>query len=154
MDLMTAKKDAAARSLQTTKTVFVDLGGDGECSIAEKQSEATMHAFKDGKEIPLPAEATEKVDSAPAKKPSTKKSSTKNKKKMATEAKAKPAKKAPAKKKAAPAKKEKATAGPKLIGKATTLLLTADQWKKVHAAAEKKGTTIREMASVGIMKAL
>jgi hypothetical protein len=154
-DLMTAKKDAAARSLESKKTIFVTMDSEGECSVADKQSKETLHAFESGNEVPLPALMEVSKEAKPAKvkvaKASTKsKIKTKSKKTMSTEV--KPAKKAA--KKAAPAKKVAKTNGDKLIGKATTILLSKGDWLKVDKAVEAGKGSIRDLASKGILKAL
>lgn len=148
-DLNAAKKDAAARSLESKKTFFIDMAEGGVCTVVDKQTAASLHAFEGGNEVPLPTLSLPKEEK-PAKVKVTKATSkskvkTKNKKKMATETKA-PAKKAA--KKAAPAK------GDKLIGKATTISLSKGDWAKVDKAIEAGKGSIRDLASRGILKAL
>ena len=138
-DLMTAKQDASTKSKEVRTPVFVDLKPDGECEVAPRQTKESIHAFKDGNEVPLP-EYKERIPL-----PKVKEVKPKTKKKMA-----KPAKKTAAKKVATPAKKD--TTG--LIGKATTILLSAADWKRVDkAVADGKGS-VRELASKGILKAV
>lgn len=152
-DLMTAKKDAAARSLESKKLIFVNMGSEGECEIADKQNKETLHAFENGNEVPLPAlmeVSKEKPAKVKATKAPTKSiSKTKTKKKMSTEAKTAPKKAA---KKSTPPKKVAATPG--MIGKATTILLSKADWAKVDKAVEAGKGSIRELASKGILKAL
>lgn len=141
-DLMTAKKDAAARSLESKKVIFIAQLDTGECELVDKQSDICLHAFKDGNEIPLPSLPTEKL--AKVKVTKALPTKTKSKKKMAKEV------KTPAKK-AAPAKK---VAGEKLIGRATTVALSKENWAKVDKAVDAGKGSIRELASKGILKAL
>lgn len=138
---MTAKQDASTKSKEVRSLVFVDLKEDGECEMTQRQSKQTIHAFKDGNEIDLP-EFKERAKPEP--KQIEDKQNKKPKKKMA-----KPVKKTPTKK--VVVKKESTTG---LIGKATTILLSAADWKRIDkAVADGKGS-VRELASKGILKAL
>ncbi len=141
-DLITAKQDASTKSKETKRPIFVDLMEDGECEVALSQTKKSIHAFRDGNEIELP-EYKERI---PKEKPTVVKEEKirqpKTKKKMAKTAK---------KKVTTPVKKESTTG---LIGKATTLLLSPADWKRLDkAVADGKGS-IRDLASKGILKVI
>jgi hypothetical protein len=144
-DLMTAKADAAARSLESKKLIFIDIDGEGECSIADKQSATSLHAFQNGNEVPVPVFTEVSKKDKPAKVKVTKApTKTKSKKKVMAKA---ATKKAPAKKAAA-----KPATG--LVGRATTILLSKAEWAKVDKAVDDGKGSIRELASKGILKVI
>lgn len=139
MDLISAKQDASTKSKEVRSLVFVDVKEDGECEISQRLTKESIHAFRDGNEVAVP-EYKERVKPEPKEKV-VKEVKQKTKKKMATTAKKTATKKV--------AKKESTTG---LIGKATTLLLSAADWKRIEkAVADGKGS-VRELASKGILK--
>jgi len=149
MDLISAKVEAAARSRKEGKTIYIIVDQkDGECDLATAPLKGVYTAYKNGGEIALEvgAEVTattpkaKKGKTAPKEmskvKSSAPTSGDKNKKVMG---KKKEVKKAVAKKVATG------------TGKATTLILSDAQWKKVEGLIAKEGS-IREMVAKAMIK--
>ncbi len=140
LDLMTAKVNAAALSKKKATVVFLVADEDGDFSLSYNPVEGTQYAFRNGSELP-----TDEVDQLTSIKP-------KKEKVMSTEKKTTPAKKgAPVAKgkKEAPAKKGSTKI--EGTGKATTLVLTGAQWKKLEAALSDAGSNIREAVREAIV---
>lgn len=158
MDLMTARKEASKKS-RGGKTIHIDVDKDGECHLSKESGPNTYNTFKNGSEIAPPSSGEPTVEPIVRKtkgrqSASLPKSSeveqTKTNNKMSTESKA-PEKKSAAKKeapkKAAPKEAAKAPSGANLISKATTISLTAAQWKVLEGKPE----SIREMATKALI---
>jgi len=172
MDLMSAKVEAAKKSKELGKRIYIFMDNEGDHYLSESLVKGTIACYQGGSELveerptaPVtPAGKSEvKKSVAPSKnvavqasnvdkekaapKKTAKQIINKTKKTMATAKKASAKKSASKKvtpaKKAAPAEKKVASS---VVGKATTLLLTPAQWAKL----EKLGS-IRESATAAVI---
>jgi len=152
MDLISAKVEAAKQSRTEKRKVYIIVDEKtGECELNHAPLNGVYTVYNNGSEIALETDAplTEVAPIAnkntkrkiPAQSEKAIKLISKNSKEtvMATPAKKAPAKKAAAKKEAKPKDSR--------IGKATTLLFTVEQWKKIDAIVAKGEESIREMAA-------
>jgi hypothetical protein len=160
-NLVNAKKAAIERSLLSKKNVYIDQKGE-ECELKDHKSNLTLFAFNNGHEVPFdPLPYSTQVQTAKVKVTEASLTKSKNKKMETVTTEEKVAKKAPAKKTAKPAAKKASKAPVKkeskpsnLVGKATTLLLSPADWKRVDkAVADGKGS-IRDLVAKGILKVI
>lgn len=154
MDLISAKVEAAKRSREEKKKIYITVDTDGECDLSNLPLKGVYTCYSNGSEIALEHDA-EVATVAP--RPNKKKLPAQSEKalkliskqntKETIMATTKPAKKA--------AKKVATKKEPKVkdtrVGKATTLLLSAEQWKKVDALITKDGGSIREMVAEALI---
>jgi hypothetical protein len=160
MDYMTAREQGIKLSKKKNKPVHINVDSKGEAHVEmepNKSGEVLVTITKGvvGKPTSLPVSQSSKVEAAV--KTSTK-TQNKTKTKMATTAK-KSAKKVAKKTTAAPAKKEtvatKAPATTKsefpdnVIGKATTLKFTKEEWAKIEKKVE--GSSVQALARQAIL---
>lgn len=138
MNLLQAKKEAAAKSAKTKKSVYITLmkGGNGECAITDTFSNEVMFKFENGLETPVKEDDpkinavttnTEKPKLVILDKPKEKVKPTKNKlnrKKMASTASKKPV----------PAKRSTEVK----IPRGNNMFLSASEWKKVDVILAKE----------------
>jgi hypothetical protein len=71
MDLMTAKVEAAAQSRKLGKVIFINVDGEGDCTLSDKQDPSSYTAYKGGNEVALSNDLTAVAES-PKKKSSKK----------------------------------------------------------------------------------
>lgn len=175
MDLISAKVEAAKHSRTEKKKIYIIVDDDGECELNHAPLKGVYACYSNGSEIALENDAevatitprpnkskkrlseiimedAEKIESKqkkklPAQSEKALKLISKQNTKETVMATTKPANKA-AKKVAA--KKESKVKDTR-VGKATTLLLSAEQWKRVDALITKDGGSIREMVAEALI---
>jgi len=151
MDLITAKVDAAKQSREQKKRVYIIVDGEGECTLATTPKDGAITVYANGSEVALESDIKESTTQPIVKKSKTQKTTAMETtaKKAAKKVAKKEVKKAAAKKVAPKKEAPKKEARPSnLIGKATTLFLTAGQWKTL----ESKDGNLRTLATEAVIK--